>query len=361
MQPPPANRKRSGARPEVALVTCCRSGKPLTISAMTQKRIDNEARTILGIVSRLGCALLLLAPIGLGAPRAEEPYPVRPIRLVVGFGAGGPTDIPARFIAEKLGEALGQRVIVENKPAAAGMIATRDALSQPRDGYTLLLCTHFEPINAALYRNAQFKLSDIAPVSLIAKYYYGLALANSIPAAELDDFVRYAKAHPGEVSYATIGAGSAQEILARQLEKLTGITMNRVPFRGGPQVVQELVAGRVHFYVAPTLAIIPQYESGQLKVLAVTAPARLQNAPQIPTLKEVGIDYVRFGWLGVCAAEGTPQPIIDRLNREIASVVAAADYKSMIENAGSIAASSTPGQLRDVIAQTLDEVAATMQ
>ncbi len=138
---------------------------------MTQKRIDNEARTILGIVSRLGCALLLLAPIGLGAPRAEEPYPVRPIRLVVGFGAGGPTDIPARFIAERLGEALGQRVIVENKPAAAGMIATRDALSQPRDGYTLLLCTHFEPINAALYRNAQFKLSDIAPVSLIAKYY----------------------------------------------------------------------------------------------------------------------------------------------------------------------------------------------
>ena len=173
--------------------------------------------------------------------------------------------------------------------------------------------------------------------------------------------MRYAEARPGEVSYAVIGAGSAQEILARQLEKLAGITMNRIPFRGGPQVVQELVAGRVHFYVAPTLAIMPQYESGQLKVLAVTAPARLRNAPQIPTLKEVGIDYVRFGWLGVCAAEGTPQPIIDRLNHEIASVVAAADYKNMIENAGSIAASSTPKQLKDVIAQTLDEVAAAMQ
>ena len=125
--------------------------------------------------------------------------------------------------------------------------------------------------------------------------------------------------------------------------------------------MQKLVAGRVHFYVAPTLASMPQYESGQLKVLAVTAPARLPNAPQIPTLKEVGIDYVRFGWLGVCAAEGIPQPIIDRLNHEIASVVATADYKNMIENAGSIAASSTPKQLKDVIAQTLDEVAATMQ
>src|SRR5713101_4374621 len=309
----------------------------------------------------LCCSLALLALAGLGAARADDAYPTRPIRLVVGFAAGGPTDIPARFVADKLGEALGLRVIVENKPAAAGMIATRDVLSQPRDGYTLLLCTHFEAINTAVYKNVQFKLSDLAAISLIAKYYYGLALANSVPATDLDTFVRYAKAHPGEVSYATIGAGSAQEILARQLEKLTGIAMNRIPFRGGPQVVQELIAGRVHFYVSPTLAIVPQYQAGQLKLLAVTAPARLANAPQIPTMKEVGIDYVRFGWLGICAAEGTPQPIIDRLYREIASVVAAADYKNMIENAGSIAASSTPKQLKDVIAQTLDEVAAAMQ
>ena len=121
-------------------------------------------------------ALALLALVG--TADAQEPYPTRPIRLVVGFGAGGPTDIPARFIADKLGDALGQRVIVENKPAASGMIATRDVLSQPRDGYTLLLCTHFEAINTAAYKNVQFKLSDLAPISLIAKYYYGLALAN---------------------------------------------------------------------------------------------------------------------------------------------------------------------------------------
>jgi tripartite-type tricarboxylate transporter receptor subunit TctC len=292
---------------------------------------------------------------------AGDAYPKRTIRLLVGFGAGGPTDIPARFVANKLGDALGQPVIVENKPAAGGIMATRDLLAEPADGYTLLLCTHFDPINVAMYRDAGFKLDQLAPISLIAEYYYGLALANAIPADSFESFVTYAKAHPGDVTYATIGAGSAQEIMARQMQKLVGITMNRIPFRGGPQVVQEMVAGRVDFYVAPTLAIMPQYESGQLKLLAVTAPARLHNAPQIPTLKEVGIDYVRFGWLGICAAEGTPQPIIDRLNREIVSVVATADYKNMIENAGSIAASSTPGQLGDVIAQTLDEVAATMQ
>ena len=298
---------------------------------------------------------------GAGAACAADPYPTRPIRLVVGFGAGGPTDIPARFIADKLGDALGQRVVVENKPAAAGMLATRDVLGQPRDGYTLLLCTHFEPINVAVYKNAQFALGDLAPISLIAKYYYGLALANAIPADDFDAFVQYAKTRPGEVSYATIGAGSAQEILARQLEKLAGISMNRIPFRGGPQVVQELVAGRVHFYVSPTLAIMQQYQSKLLKIIAVSSPARLKSAPEIPTLIDRGLNYVRFGWLGICAGADTPQPIVDLIQRHVAAIVASAEYRALIEKAGSLPVSSTPAELRQVIAQTLDEVAASIR
>jgi len=304
------------------------------------------------------CALAALAPAGMAV---AADYPTKTIRLMVGFGAGGPTDIPARFVADKLSERLGQRVVVENKPAAAGMVATRDVLSQPRDGYTLLLCTHFEAINTAAYKNPLFSLDDVAPISLIAEYYYGLALSLSIPAPDFRSFVQYAKAHPDEVSYATIGVGSAQEILARQLEKLTGISMNRIPFRGGPQVVQELVAGRVNFYVSPTLGVMPQYQAKQLKLLAVSAPERLKSAPEVPTLKEAGIDYVRYGWLGICAGAGTPAPIIDRLNHEIASVVATPEYRSMIENAGSIAISSTPDELGHVIKQTLDDVAATIQ
>ena len=172
-------------------------------------------------------------------------YPDRPIRLVVGFGVGGPTDIPARFIADKLSEALGQRVFVENKPASGGIVATRDVISRPADGYTLLLCTHFEPINLAAYKDPGFKLGDLAPISLIAKYYYGLALSNAIPPTDIGSFIAFAKAHPGQVNYGTVGFGSAQEILARQLEEVTGITMNQVPFRGGAQPVQEIVAGRI--------------------------------------------------------------------------------------------------------------------
>ena len=288
-------------------------------------------------------------------------YPERPIRLVVGFGAGGPTDIPARFIADKLTDQLGQRVIVENKPAAAGRVATRDVLAQPRDGYTLLLCTHFEAINTASYRDPGFKLDDIAPISLIAEYYYALAMSLRVPATDFASFVQYAKSHPDEVSYATIGAGSAQEIIARQLGKLAGIRMNRIPFRGGPQVVQEMLAQRVDFYVSPTLAVVPPYENKQLRLLAVSSRERLERLPQVPTLKESGIDYVRFGWLGICAGEGTPQPIVELLNSRIAAIVATPEYKTMIENAGSIAISSTPAELRRVIHQTLDEVAATIQ
>src|SRR5262245_38685954 len=150
-------------------------------------------------------ALAWLAPL---AARSQDAYPTRPVRLIVGFAAGGPTDIPARYIADKLGDRLGQRVVVENKPAAAGMLATREALAQPRDGYTLLLCTHFEAINAAVYKNPQYRLDDIAPLSLVSEYFYGIGLANAVPATDLAGFITYAKAHPGEISYGTLGPGS---------------------------------------------------------------------------------------------------------------------------------------------------------
>jgi tripartite-type tricarboxylate transporter receptor subunit TctC len=306
-------------------------------------------------------ALAVLSAAALSPALGQDHYPSRPIRLVVGFGAGGPTDIPARFVADKLGTALGQRIIVENKPAAAGMLATRDVVAQPADGYTLLFCTHFESINTAVYKNPGFKLADIAPISLVAKYYYGIALSNSIPAETFEQFVQYAKAHPGEVSYATIGAGSAQEIMARQLEKLAGISMNRIPFRGGPQVVQEMVAGRVNFYASPTIAVVPQYHDKKLKLLATTSPTRIPSLPEVPTLKDKGIDYVRFGWLGFCTPKGTPQAIIDRLNKEIGAVVATPEYRELIQKGGSLPEASTPQQLGQIIAQTVTDVEGTIK
>jgi tripartite-type tricarboxylate transporter receptor subunit TctC len=305
--------------------------------------------------------LLFALGLALVASAAEaQTYAQRPVRLIVGFGAGGPTDIPARFIADKLGTILKQRVVVENKPGAAGMLATRDAIAQPADGHTLLLCTHFESINTAAYRNPQFRLSDLAPISLIAKYYYGIAMSNAVPVKDIDGFVAHAKANPGAISYATLGAASAQEIFVRQLERLAGISLNRVPFRTGPQVMPDLIAGRVHIYVSPTLAVLPLHDTKELKVIGITSTERLPTAKDIPTLVEKKIPFVRFGWLGICAREGTPQAIIAELNRHIASIVAMPDYQSLIVKGGSLPEASSPAALGKIIVQTREEVASTI-
>jgi tripartite-type tricarboxylate transporter receptor subunit TctC len=301
-------------------------------------------------------ALLLAVPM---AARGAN-YPDRPIRLVVGFGAGGPTDIPARYVAKGLTQALGQNVLVENKPAAGGLVATRDVIAQKPDGYTLLLCTHFEAINTVVYKHPGFTLADLTPVSLIAKYYYGLAIANAVPATDFKSFVAYAKAHPGAINYATVGVGSAQEIIARQLEQLAGLKMVEVPFQGGAAPVQELVAGRIQFYVTPPLGVVQQYRAKQLKLIGVSATQRLPALPDVPTLREDGLDYVRFGWLGVCAPKGTPKPIVDTLNTGIRGVVASQGYRQLVETAGSIAESSTPAELGQIMTQTATDLRPTI-
>ena len=302
------------------------------------------------------CAAALFS-FACGIATAQSGYPDKPVRLVVGFSAGGPTDIPARFVADRLGPLLGQRVVVENRVGAGGQIATQDVLSRPRDGYNLLLCTHFESINTALYRKVAFKLDDIAPISQISRYYYGVAVTNDLPAKNWDAFISYAKANPGKINYASVGRGSAQEILALELGKLAGIEMTLISYKGGAAIMPDLIAGRVHLYVSPTLPVLPQHKAGQLRILAVTSPARLAAAPDIETLSEKGLAFVRFGWLGVCAGAGTAQPIITLLNRHIVSLVNSNEYRELIEKAGSIPISSTPEELGRILLDTHEQTA----
>ncbi|OGA09650.1 MAG: hypothetical protein A3H33_07250 [Betaproteobacteria bacterium RIFCSPLOWO2_02_FULL_65_20] len=302
------------------------------------------------------CAAALFS-FACGIATAQSGYPDKPVRLVVGFSAGGPTDIPARFVADRLGPLLGQRVVVENRVGAGGQIATQDVLSRPRDGYNLLLCTHFESINTALYRKVAFKLDDIAPISQISRYYYGVAVTNDLPAKNWDAFISYAKANPGKINYASVGRGSAQEILALELGKLAGIEMTLISYKGGAAIMPDLIAGRVHLYVSPTLPVLPQHKAGQLRILAVTSPARLAAAPDIETLSEKGLAFVRFGWLGVCAGAGTAQPIITLLNRHIVSLVKSNEYRELIEKAGSIPISSTPEELGRILLDTHEQTA----
>jgi tripartite-type tricarboxylate transporter receptor subunit TctC len=289
-----------------------------------------------------------------GSAAAAQEFPSRTIRIVVGFPAGGPSDVPARILAEKL-RGLGQPVIVENKTGAAGMIALADVLAQPRDGHTLLLCSYIDAINPLLYRKVAYRLDDIAPVSLIQKAYYAFTISNELPVNDLKGFVAHAKSKPGALNYGKVGAGSVTELLAKQLEKVAGISMTGVTFRGTGPAVQEIAAGRLDFMVGPLAVTIPLHEAKKVKIIGMTSPERLPVAPDVPTLKEQGTDIVNYGWWGVCAAAGTPRPILETLNRHVATAVASPEFKTVIEKTGVIPVSSSVDEFAAIIAETAKE------
>jgi tripartite-type tricarboxylate transporter receptor subunit TctC len=237
------------------------------------------------------------------------------------------------------------------------MLAATDVLSHARDGYDLLLCTYFDAVNTVLYKSAKYRLSDILGISLIAKYSYAVAVSNALPVQNFKELIAYTKEHPDQVNYGHLGAGSTQNLLAKRLEKLTGMKMTAIPYKGSPEVLREIVAGRSHLYISPPLAVMPTYQSKQVKVLAVTGAERLASMSEVPTLKESGVPLVAYAWLGVCAGSGTPQPTVDLLNKRVGEVVNSAEYRSLIEKSGSVAVSSTPQEFHDVIEETANDAA----
>ena len=307
---------------------------------------------------RFAIAIGLLAACALAPPPAvAQDFPTRPIRITVGFTAGGPTDIPARFLAERLAAALGRPVVVENKPGAGSSLAANEVLSRPREGYDLLLCTYFDAINTLMYRSIKYRLSELLGISLIARYSYAVAVANTIPAQTFPELVAYAKQHPNEVNYGHLGVGSTQMVIAKRLEKLTGMRMTAIPYKGTTEGVQELIAGRNHVQIGPPIGVVPYYLARQLKVLAVTGDERLAAIPEVPTLKESGIPLVAYAWLGVCGGTGIPQPVVDLLNRHIVAIVSSPEYRTLVERSGSVAVSSTPAQFRKIIDDTAADAA----
>jgi tripartite-type tricarboxylate transporter receptor subunit TctC len=272
--------------------------------------------------------------------------------MVLGFTAGGPTDIPARFIADRLSTALGRPVIVENKPGAGATLAANDVMSRPRDGHDLLVCTYFDSVNTLLYKSLHYRLEDLVGVTLIARYSYAVALANSLPVNTFPELVAYTKQHPGEVNYAQLGIASTQNLLGKRLENLTGMKVTSVPYKGSAEANQEIVAGRIHVHIGPPLGIVPLYHAKQLKVVAVTGDERLASMPEVPTLKELGIPLVAYAWLGICAGAGTPQSVIDLLNRRIVPIINSPEYRTLVEASGSVAVSSTPQEFQRVIQET---------
>jgi tripartite-type tricarboxylate transporter receptor subunit TctC len=290
-----------------------------------------------------------------------QPFPSQPIRMLVGFPAGGPSDVPARIIGQQLQTALGQPVVVENKTGAAGMIALNEMLAQPRDGHTLLLCSYIDPTNTHLFKKVSYKLDDLAPVSMVSKAFYAIVVPPDSPVANVKDFIALAKTKPGQLNYGKVGSGSVTEIIPKQLEKDAGIQMTGVTFRGTGPAIQEVVAGRIDFAVSPLSIAVPLFAEKKVKIIAMTSPERLTVAPDVPTLKEQGVDIVNYGWWGVCAASGTPKELLAKLNAEVAKAVASNDFRSTMEKTGVIAVSSSMDEFGKIINETAADAGKTLK
>ena len=287
--------------------------------------------------------LALSMALGAGAAAAQS-YPAKPVRLVVGFVAGGPTDALARLYALHLAAALGQQVVVENRGGADGLIAAEAVARAAPDGYTLFFPSSGHAINASLYKTVPYKtVEDFEPVALVGESPNLIAVTPSLPVRDMREFVALAKAKPGALNY---GATSSPTHLATELfASMAGIQLTRIPFKGAAPAMTAVMAGDVQLVLSGIGTMLPQVKAGRLKGLAVTSAARSPMAPDIPTVAEAGVPgYVATTWYGVLAPAGTPRAIVDRLNKDTRAVLEDPATKTGLAAQGVSAVPMTPEQ-----------------
>jgi len=292
------------------------------------------------------------------AARAQQPvpanaqgYPTRPVRIVVGFAAGGAPDIAARLLAQWLSERLGQQFIIENRPGAGGNIATEAVVDAPADGYTLLLINLSNAVNATLYQQLKYNfIRDIAPVASISHENYGMEVHPSFPAKTVPEFIAYAKANPGKLNMASAGNGTGPHMAGELFKIMAGVDMVHVPYRGSPPALTDLLAGQVQLLFGPLSSSIEYVKAGKLRALAVTAATRSEALPDIPTVGEFVPGYEATGWFGIGAPRNTPVEIVDRLNQEINAGLADANLKARLAELGAIVFVGSPSDFAQHIA-----------
>ena len=280
-----------------------------------------------------------------------QAYPSRPVRLIVGFPAGGVTDIYARLIGQWLSERLGQQFIIENRAGAASNIATDAVVRAPADGYTLLFITSTNAYNATLYDNLKFDfVRDIVPVASLTSGHAVLVVLPSFPAKSVPELVALAKADPGRIAMASGGIGSTQHVCGELFKMMTGVNMLHVPYRGGAPALTDLLAGQVQVMFDTVPTSIEHIRAGRLRALAVTAATRVQVLPDIPTVAEFVPGYEATGWTGIGAPRNTPAEIIDKLNKKINAALADPKIKARFADLGSTVFASSPADLETFIA-----------
>ena len=306
--------------------------------------IDFSRRTILKVTA--GAAALPAMPY---VARADT-YPSRSVLILVGYAPGGPTDICARLIAQWLSQRLGQQFVVENRDGAGSNIATEAAIHAPPDGYTLLLATQSNAINATLYRHLTFDyMASTVPIAGIMQAPSVLEVTPSVPIKSTEEFIAYAKANPGKLDLGTAGNGSPPHMFAELFMYMTGVKLNVIGYRGGGPALVDLLSGQVQVMFEGITSSIGYLRANKLRPLGVTSAKRSPVLPDVPPIADVVKGYNAAGWFGLAAPKGTPQPVIDTLNKAVAAAMIDPKMKAKMANLGAEPMPMGPDELNKLM------------
>jgi tripartite-type tricarboxylate transporter receptor subunit TctC len=285
-----------------------------------------------------------------------QAYPTRPVRWIVGFPAGGGSDVLARLLGQWLSERLGQPFVIENRPGAGTNIATEAVVRAPPDGYTLLQASAPAAINATLYDKLNFNfIRDIAPVAGITRTTYVMAVQPSFPAKTVREFIAYAKANPGKINMASPGNGTPQHLSGELFKMMAGVNMVHVPYRGDAPALTDLLAGQVQLCFSGLVSSIEYIRTGKVRALALTSAKPLETVPDIPTVGDFVPGYEASGWQGIGALKSTPIEIVEKLNKEINAALADPKMKQRLLDLGGVPMPLTPAEFGKLIADETEK------
>jgi tripartite-type tricarboxylate transporter receptor subunit TctC len=300
-------------------------------------------------------ALSALMLAGIGNAAALD-YPNRPVRWIVGYPAGGSTDITARIIGQWLSERLGQQFVVENKPGAGNNIGTEAMIHSPPDGYTVYLVNPANAINATLYPKLSFNfIRDSAPVAGIMRVPNVMEVNPSIPAKTVAEFIAYAKANPGKINWATSGNGTSVHLSGELFKMMTGANLTHIPYKGSAPALTDLIAGTVHVMFDNMPSSLPHIQAGKLRALGVTTAKRSDALPDVPTVAETVPGYEASAFFGMSVPKGTPPEVIAKLNAEINAGLADPKIKARLYELGGMLIPGTPADFGKVVAEETDK------
>ncbi|HLQ93802.1 MAG TPA: tripartite tricarboxylate transporter substrate binding protein [Xanthobacteraceae bacterium] len=283
-------------------------------------------------------------------------YPSRPVRLIVAFPAGGSSDIVARLLGQRLSERLGQPIVIDNRPGAGGNIGTEAVAKAAPDGYTLLLASNTNAVNATLYEKLNFDfINDIEPVAGIVRWPNVMEVIPSVPVKTVPEFIAYAKANAGKINMASGGNGTSQHVAGELFKMMTGVDMVHVPYRGSGPALTDMLAGQVQVMFDPIATSIEHVRAGRLRAIAVTTEARSESLPDLPTISDFVPGYEASSWHGIGVPKNTPIEIINKLNQEIIATLADPRMKTRIADLGGTLLSGSPAEFGKFIVEEIEK------